>query len=164
MSCGKAGLAPAFFALRALRAHLRAPPRSACLSKLDVSLSFAPFHAPLCSATACVFITRAGAVCVRSPRVLPSLPAFPFALRPRAHMRRLWYSGRAPSARLASLGISPKTLFCIISVLECGKRGFPQSARENYTPLARAPSAHCSRYKRSSFWIIPSLHNFVQRN
>lgn len=141
-SCGKAGLAPAFFALRALRAHLRAPHRSACLSELDVLLRLAPFNAPLCSATATVFIIRAGAVCVRSPRVLSSLPAFPLALRSRAHLRRLRYSGHAPSACLASLGITTKTIFCIISSLRMWKRGFPTiSAQKLQASRARAVRA-----------------------
>lgn len=41
-------------------------------------------------------------------------------------------------------------------------RVYTQSARENYKPLARAPSAHRSRYKRVSFCIIPSFRNKCQ--
>lgn len=79
---------------------------------------------------------------MRSPRVLSSLPAFPLALRSRAHLRRLRYSGHAPSACLASLGITTKTIFCIISSLRMWKRGFSTiSAQKLQASRARAVRA-----------------------
>jgi hypothetical protein len=145
-SCGKAGLAPAFFALRALRAHLRAPHRSACLSELEVLLSCAPFNAPLCSATATgqKFASRR---CACALHAFCPLCRLSLSRSARAHICLALHIPHAPRRRVSRRSRLYFSVFCIIFSLRMWKRGFSTICAPKLQGLRRAPVAHRLRYK-----------------